>query len=217
VVAIIDSGGANIGSVNCALRRLGVKATLTVDHDVIRNADHVILPGVGSARHAMDVLVKNDLVDLIRSLRQPVLGICLGMQLLFDASDEGDSECLGIIPGRCRRFDGTGQIVPHMGWNQLYIVDQREAEYNYPSDANASEAKAGVAPSLLNGIKTGDWTYFVHSYYAPINDCTIASCEYGIRFSAIVNKDNFFAAQFHPERSAATGALLLQNFLNIQS
>jgi glutamine amidotransferase len=138
------------------------------------------------------------------------------MQLLFDASDEGDSECLGIIPGRCRRFDGTGLIVPHMGWNQLCIDGQQQAEYNNPFDAKASDTEEGSSPSLLKGIETGDWVYFVHSYYAPISDCTIASCEYGVPFSAVVRKNNFFAAQFHPERSAATGALLLKNFLNIQ-
>lgn len=215
MVAIIDSGGANIGSVNCALRRLGVEATLTVDHAVIQNAEHVILPGVGAAKHAMAVLDKHNLVGVIRSLRQPVLGICLGMQLLFDASDEGDTACLGIIPGRCRRFSAEGLIVPHMGWNQLCIDDGHEGRYNRSSDTTTISTEDRVTPALLNGIMTGDWTYFVHSFYAPINDCTIASCEYGTRFSAVVKKDNFFAAQFHPERSAETGALLLQNFLNI--
>ncbi len=210
MVAIIDSGGANIGSVKSALNRIGAQATLTADPVVITQAPHVILPGVGSARHAMETLDRHGLVEVVKALRQPVLGICLGMQLLFEGSDEGNVECLGIIPGRCKRFSEPNMIVPHMGWNQLVLHP------GAVSNKNASNNQSSRSKSqLLDGIESGDWTYFVHSYYAPLNNFTIASCEYGHPFSAIIQRDNFFAAQFHPERSSRTGAGLLENFLNL--
>ena len=194
-VAIIDSGGANIASLRFALERLGASSMLTVDADALRAAPRVILPGVGAAADAMRRLESLRLVEVIRDLRQPVLGICLGMQLLFDASDEGDTRCLGLLPGRVERFpDRDGFPVPHMGWNQL----------DFESDA-----------ALLNGIGRGEYVYFVHSYRAPVGPWTVATSDYGGSFSAVVRQRNFHGAQFHPERSAHVGARLLAAFLEV--
>jgi glutamine amidotransferase len=194
-VAIIDSGGANIASLRFALERLGASSTLTVDADELRAAPRVILPGVGAAADAMLRLESLRLVEVIRDLRQPVLGICLGMQLLFDASDEGNTRCLGLLPGRVERFpDRDGFPVPHMGWNQL--------------DFEADSA-------LMTGIGRGEYVYFVHSYRAPVGPWTVATADYGGEFSAVVRQRNFHGAQFHPERSGQVGARLLARFLEI--
>jgi len=192
-VAIIDSGGANIASLRYALERLGVTGRLTTDPDELRNASRVLLPGVGAAADAMQRLRRLGLADLIPRLEQPVLGICLGMQLLYESSAEGDTACLGVIPGRVERFDvGCELTVPHMGWNQI--------EPRSPSP-------------LLAGIHPGDYLYFVHSYRAPFGPDTVASCDYGGEFTAVVQCRNFFGTQFHPERSAQVGARILSNFL----
>jgi glutamine amidotransferase len=194
-VAIIDSGGANIASLQFALERLGATSTLTVDAEELRAAPRVILPGVGAAADAMQRLEALRLVGVIRDLRQPVLGICLGMQLLFDASDEGETRCLGLLPGRVQRFpDRDGFPVPHMGWNQL-------------------DFSADAAP--MAGIARGDYVYFVHSYRAPVGPWTVATADYGGEFSAVVRRNNFHGAQFHPERSAGAGARLLAGFLEL--
>lgn len=195
-LAIIDSGGANIGSVRYALQRLGAESVFTADPDVIRRADRVILPGVGAAAAAMAQLRAHDLVACIRSLTQPVLGICLGMQLLFESSSEGDVDCLGLIPGRLERFREAPELrVPHMGWNHADIVRP---------------------DPLLAGLDEEPWFYFVHSYYAPVGPATLASCEHGVAFSAMVQQGNFRGAQFHPERSAGQGARILKNFLELE-
>jgi glutamine amidotransferase len=192
-VAIIDSGGANIASLLFALKRLGCDADLTVDATLIENADRVILPGVGAAADAMQRLQDASLVDVIRGLQQPVLGICLGMQLLADASEEEDVECLGIIPGVARRLPvAPGFPVPNMGWCPV--------------------TKTADAP-LLDGIADGSFFYFVHSYALPPSEFTLATADHVEAFSAVVGRDNFVAAQFHPERSSADGARLLRNFL----
>jgi glutamine amidotransferase len=194
-LAIIDSGGANIASLRYAIERLGIESELTTDPARLREASHVILPGVGAAADCMARLQNAGIVDTIRELRQPLLGICVGMQLLYESSEEGDVECLGLLRGRVRRFTSElGLPVPHMGWNQL--------EFEPPS-------------SLLNDIVPGDYVYFVHSYSAPIADSTIASSTYGESFSAIVQQGNVYGAQFHPERSARIGSLLLRNFLGL--
>jgi glutamine amidotransferase len=194
-VVIVANGGANIASLQFALERLSMPSALSADPERIRKASHVILPGVGAAADAMRRLRDVRLHELLPTLRQPVLGICLGMQLLFEASEEGDTECLGIIPGRALRF---GQVpnrpVPHMGWNTLNI--ERECP-------------------LLSGLGPKDYAYFVHSYALPVTEATVASTRYGEPFSACVQRNNFFGAQFHPERSAAVGARLLRNFLAI--
>jgi imidazole glycerol-phosphate synthase subunit HisH len=192
-VVIVASGGANIASLQFALQRLDVPSTVSADAAEIRAASHVILPGVGAAADAMSRLRRERLDGVIPTLRQPVLGICLGMQLLYDASQEGDARCLGIIPGRAARLaEGAERPVPHMGWNTLDI--------RRPS-------------ALLSGFAGGDYAYFVHSYALELGEATIASTSYGTPFSACVQRRNFYGAQFHPERSAAVGARLLRNFV----
>lgn len=192
-VAIIDGGGANIASLRFALQRLGADAVLTTDPDVIRSASHVILPGVGAARAAMAKLTADGLTELIPRLTQPLLGICLGMQLLYDSSAEDDVACLGILRGRAERFEATAdRPVPHMGWNQL-------------------EQCADVP--LLAGLPAAAYCYFVHSYALPVTAATLARTKYGCEFAAVAGERNFLAAQFHPERSGAIGATLLRNFL----
>ena len=191
-VAVVNSGGANIASVLHALRRLGAEPVFTASANAIRAADRVILPGVGAAGRAMEVLAGHGLVDTLRSLQQPVLGICLGMQLLFDSSEEDDAGLLGIIPGRLERLRETESLrVPHMGWNSLM------------------QKKADRLTANLNG----QWFYFVHSFAAPVSEWCLSTSFHGSEFSAIVRKDNFYGAQFHPERSAGAGAELLRGFL----
>jgi imidazole glycerol-phosphate synthase subunit HisH len=192
-LAIIDSGGANIASLRYAIDRLGIESRITTDARTLRDATHVILPGVGAAADCMDRLRRANLLDTIRGLRQPLLGVCVGMQLLFESSEEGDVACLGLLPGRVQRFAGRdGLPVPHMGWNQL--------EFAQPSP-------------LLDDIASGDYVYFVHSYCVPVSESTVATATYGEHFAAIVQRGNVFGAQFHPERSAHAGALVLRNFL----
>ena len=192
---IVAGGGANIASLQYALQRLDAASTVSADGDIIRAASHVILPGVGAAAHAMARLRDSGLDVVIPTLRQPVLGICLGMQLLHDSSEEGDARCLGIIPGRAARFEPeSDRPVPHMGWNTLDI--RRPC-------------------ALLEGLARGDYGYFVHSYALPLSAATIASTVYGATFSACVQWRNFYGAQFHPERSAAVGRRLLRNFLDL--
>ncbi|HEY4368592.1 MAG TPA: imidazole glycerol phosphate synthase subunit HisH [Steroidobacteraceae bacterium] len=194
-LAIIDSGGANIASLQFAIERLGIASDLTTDPQRLNSASHVILPGVGAAADCMARLQSAGIVDTIRALKQPLLGICVGMQLLFESSEEGDVPCIGLLPGRVRRFaNREGMPVPHMGWNQLEL--QRESP-------------------LLQDISSGDYVYFVHSYAAPIGADTVASTAYGDSFSAVVQRGNVYGAQFHPERSAQIGALLLRNFMRI--
>jgi glutamine amidotransferase len=194
-IAIVANGGANIASLQFALQRLEAGSAVTADATEIRAASHVILPGVGAAADAMERLRQSGLDSVIPTLRQPVLGICLGMQLLFESSQEGDARCLGIIPGRASRFPtACARPVPHMGWNTLDI--RRPC-------------------ALLAGLADGDYAYFVHSYALEVSEATVASTGYGAPFSACVQWRNFYGAQFHPERSAAVGSRLLKNFLAI--
>lgn len=194
-VVLVDAGGTNIGSVRYALQRLGVDAALTSDAQTIRNADKVILPGVGAAAPGMARLHELGLVELMRSLTQPVLGVCLGMQLLCERSEESDTTCLGLIPATVHRFtEAPGLRVPHMGWNRL---------------------KATVSHPLLSGLDEQSWAYFVHSYAVPVGDYTLAVADYGGEFSTVIARGNFHGMQFHPERSAAVGAALLKNFLEL--
>ena len=198
MIAIIDSGGANIASVRFALERLGVEAELTADPQVISAAERVILPGVGAAPVAMAKLEAAGLVECIRGLTQPVLGICLGMQLFFERSQEGDTPLLGVFDGVCAALDASsGLTVPHMGWNRL--IPQKGTE----------------AHPLLAGIAPGSHVYFVHSFAAPVSDDTVAACEYGVAFTALVARGNFMGAQFHPERSGPVGAAILRNFITL--
>lgn len=192
-VAIIDSGGANIASLKAALARLGADSVVTTDHDVIRRASRVLLPGVGSAHNAMLRLRGAGLDRLIPTLKQPLLGICLGMQLLFDRSDEGPVNCLGVIAGSIGKLQSEpGKPVPHMGWNQM----------------------TQVRPDpLLDGVSSLDHVYFVHSFYAATSSATVAICDYGVALTAVARRDNFCGTQFHPERSGVVGARILANFL----
>lgn len=191
---IIDSGGANLASLQFALERLGVEARVTSRPEEIRDARRVLLPGVGSAADAMRRLRAAKLTELLPSLQQPVLGICLGMQLLFAHSDEGATACLGVFSDDVRRLmPARGRPVPHMGWNQL---------------------EALRPDALIEGLEPTDYVYFVHSYAAPIGAATVASVEYGARLSAVVRERNFWGVQFHPERSGRAGARVLQNFLS---
>lgn len=192
---IIDSGGANLASLQFALERLGARTFVSTDAAEIRSARRVLLPGVGSAGDAMARLRNTGIADILPSLTQPVLGICLGMQLLFQRSEEGDTQCLGILPDTVRRLEPrAGKPVPHMGWNQLATLRD---------------------DPLLCGVQPDDYVYFVHSFAAGLSEVTLASTDYGIALSAVVRRDNFWGTQFHPERSAAAGARFLANFLEL--
>ena len=193
MIAIIDYDAGNVKSVQNALKKLGFEAVITSDIETIKNADKVIFPGVGEASSAMKKLQERGLDAVIPNLKQPVLGICLGMQLMCNASEEGNTKALGIFDCEVKLFPNS-DIVPHMGWN------------------NVSEMKG----KLLENISETDNFYFVHSYYAEICENTSSVCDYITPFSATLEKDNFFAAQFHPEKSGDAGFKLLENFLNVR-
>ena len=197
-IVIIKYNAGNIESVNNALNRLGVNAEITADHEKIRKADKVIFPGVGEASTTMDYLHKKGLDEVIVSLKQPVLGICLGLQLMCAHSEENDTTCLGIFDEKVKRFipkPGEEFItkVPHMGWNAI----------------------SDLKTELFTGVSENEYVYFVHSFYAEKSEHTIANCNYINPFSAALQKDNFYATQFHPEKSGTIGAKILGNFLKI--
>lgn len=189
-LAIVDLSYGNIGSIVLAFERLGVSPIVTADPAEIAGAERVVLPGVGAAGHAMQRVDQLGLSDCLRSLKQPALGICLGMQLLFDRSDEADTVCLGIIRGRVRALDpAPGLPVPHMGWSKLDVQDS------------------------ATGLRSGDYVYFAHGYACEDGPATVASAEYGRSIPAVVREANWLGAQFHPERSAEVGARFLKAFL----
>lgn len=196
MITIIDSGGANIASIQFALKRLGVTAGLSNAANIIKKSSHIILPGVGSAGSAMLRLNNHSLTEVIRSLTQPVLGICLGMQLFFDYSEEGSTECLGLIPGRVRKIstNDNSLIVPHMGWNTLNIKTQK---------------------LIMKDVPNHSYAYFIHSYAVPVGKYTSVTTCYAENFSAAVQYKNFYGTQFHPERSSAIGSIILKNFLEL--
>ncbi len=197
MIAILDSGVANLTSVQAALNRLGADNVITDDPKVLRAAERVILPGVGTAGAAMKALRAKRLDDVIRSLTQPVLGICLGMQLLFTRSEEG-ADCLGIIDGDVKQLSAAQDLpFPHMGWNQLELSKSKH-------------------PLLLN-IQEGAFVYFVHSFAAPVGVYTLAQTTYGQPFTAIAAQGNFMGCQFHPERSGAVGSQILRNFIDLET
>ena len=192
---IVNSGCANIASVKFAFERLGANVNVSSDLQEISKADRVILPGVGTFDFAMSGLIKNQLMNAIKSLNQPVLGICLGMQLYFEGSAEGVAQGLGLAKGMANKFLSEPNLpVPHMGWNQL---------------ENLSD------DPLLKGLDEGSYVYFVHSYFIPLGETTLAETTYGTTFSASVRKENFWGCQFHPERSSDVGATILNNFLKL--
>ena len=191
-LAIVDLAYGNIGSIQFAFERLGVRAVVTADPQQIASADRVVLPGVGAAGHAMERIDELGLRECLRSLEQPALGICLGMQLLFERSEEADTKCLGIIPGLVRKLEPTdGRPVPHMGWSKLHVRDQKI------------------------GLVTGDYVYFAHSFACDSGTATIARADYGRPIPAVVRKHNWLGAQFHPERSSEAGARFLEAFLQM--
>ena len=194
-VAIVDSIGSNLASLIFALNRIGSSFEITDEIDVLNKASHIILPGVGAAKNAMTKLKQRKLIDEISKLTKPTLGICLGMQIFMEASDEDDAKCLGIISNTCRPFENNRDYpVPHMGWNKV--------RFNRDS-------------VLTKNLKDEDYYYFVHSYYVPICSETIGVSSYPIEFSAVVQKDNFFGTQFHPEKSGLSGSKILQNFISL--
>ncbi|MBG6241418.1 MAG: imidazole glycerol phosphate synthase subunit HisH [Candidatus Symbiopectobacterium sp. Dall1.0] len=194
-VVILDTGCANLASVTYAVRRLGYDPVVSRDPEVVLRADKLFLPGVGTAQAAMEQLTARELIPLIKACTQPVLGICLGMQLLGSASDEnGGIDTLNIIPAAVKKMQDRGLPLPHMGWNQ--VIPQ-------------------AGHRLFQGIDEGAYFYFVHGYAMPVCANTIAQAEYGEAFTAAVQKDNFYGVQFHPERSGAAGAQLLKNFLEM--
>lgn len=194
-IAIIKYNAGNIRSVDCALRRLGVEPVVTADEETLRRADRVIFPGVGEAATTMDYLRTSGLDRVILSLKQPVLGICLGMQLMCRHSEEGDADGLGIFDAEVRRFASTRHEdkVPHMGWNTV----------------------SRICGPLFDGLGQAEYVYFVHSYYVPLHPCTAAVTDYIQPFSAALHKENFYATQFHPEKSGSVGERILHNFLTL--
>ena len=192
MIAIIDYGAGNTKSLQFALDRLGLKSLLTSNADQIIHADKVIFPGQGAAKSAMDKLKQHELDKIIPDLKQPVLGICLGMQLFCRHTEEGDVQGLGIIDASVKRF--TNEVkVPQIGWNSIHQLDG----------------------PLFNGIKAGDYMYSVHSYFVPELKETVAISNYNVAYSVALHKDNFYGVQFHPEKSSRKGQMLLNNFLNI--
>ena len=194
MIAIVDYKMGNLRSVENALRRLGAGFTVTADADEIRSADRVLLPGVGNASQAMENLRKAGLVDVIRSLRQPVLGICVGMQVMCRHSEEGDVDCLNIFDARVKRFVPAPDVkVPHMGWNRISNLDSK----------------------LFKGLERGSYVYFVHSFYPELCPDTIATAKHGLMFSAALKYENFYGTQFHPEKSGDVGERIIENFLKL--
>lgn len=194
MIAVIDYNTGNLRSVENALRRLGAEFVVTADPDIIRSADRVLLPGVGNAAEAMANLRAASLPEVIRSLRRPVLGICVGMQVMCRRSEEGDTDCLGLFDARVRRFAAAPDAkVPHMGWNRIGNLESK----------------------LFKGIEGGEYVYFVHSYYPELCPDTIATARHGVMFSAALKYENFYGAQFHPEKSGDAGERIIDNFLKL--
>lgn len=196
MIAIIRYKAGNTASVANALERLGADYYFADTADELEKADGIIFPGVGHARSAMESLKSKGMDEWLKKTRKPVLGICVGMQLLFENSTEGDTAGLGILPGTLKKFDETREKVPHMGWNTL-------------------KANGRAGHPILKHLSDKQYLYFVHSYYAPVSEHTLASCDYISEFSAIVARDNYIGVQFHPEKSGSVGSVILQNFLDL--
>lgn len=195
MIAIIDYKAGNLASVSNAFKRLKTEFVITNKEKELERADGIIFPGVGHAYAAMNALKEHNLDRWLKNTTKPLLGICLGMQLLFESSEEGDTHTLGIIPGRLKKFDSTKGKVPHMGWNSFTDMNDQHP--------------------LLKGITKNNYFYYVHSYYAPINEACIASCDYINPFASVVSSNNFYGVQFHPEKSGDAGEIILKNFLEL--
>ncbi len=192
-VAIVKYNAGNVESIGNALKRLGVESIVSDDAEVLRAADKVIFPGVGEASTAMKYLREKNLDRAIKSLKQPVLGICLGMQLLCESSEENETQCLGILPSRVRKFTANDLKIPQIGWNNIFALKS----------------------PLFENVAEDSFVYFVHSFYVETGVETVAACDYGIKFSAAARRENFYAVQFHTEKSGAVGEKILENFLKI--
>lgn len=192
-IVIVKYNAGNVESVKNALNRLNIEPILTDDADELNSADKVIFPGVGEARAAMEYLQERNLDSVIKNLKQSVLGICLGMQLLCEFSEERDTECLGILPYRVKKFESETLKIPQMGWNNIFDLKSE----------------------LFRDLPENSYVYFVHSFYVESGNETIATCDYGVKFSAAVQHKNFYAVQFHTEKSGAVGEKILENFLKI--
>lgn len=191
-IAIIDYGAGNVQSVLFALERLGYSGIVTANKELIESADKVIFPGVGEASSAMKMIREKQLDEIIKNLKQPVLGICLGMQLLCKSSEEGNATGIGIFDIEIKRFSNELKV-PQMGWNTI----------------------TNLKSKLFNTIKDEEFMYLVHSYYAPVNDYAIATTNYGLHYASAIQKDNFYGVQFHPEKSGSAGEQILKNFLEL--
>lgn len=194
MIGIIKYQAGNLASVSNALDRLGAEHFISDDPEKLETADGIIFPGVGHAAAAMDDLRSRDLDVWLKNTKKPVLGICLGMQLLYESSEEGNCDTLGVIPGRLKKFDASQAKVPHMGWNKFQPVKNHH---------------------LISGIDNKQFLYYVHGYYAPSNEHTLATCKYIKDFAAVVAKANYMGVQFHPEKSGQVGSHLIQNFLEL--
>ncbi len=194
MVVIIDYNAGNTRSVINALKRLGVEPVLTSDANLITKAEKVILPGVGHAAASMEELTKRNLVDVIKEVKVPFLGVCVGMQLMMDFSEEGSTQCIGLMEGQINKFESSEYKIPKMGWNKVYANDDN---------------------ILFKNIERGSYFYFVHSYYLPTSKYEIATANYIEDYSVAIQKDNFFGVQFHPEKSEKAGEQLLKNFISI--
>lgn len=194
MIGIIKYQAGNLASVSNALERLGADYFISDDIEELEKADGIIFPGVGHASAAMDDLRARDLDIWLKETKKPVLGICVGMQLLYESSEEGNCTMLGVIPGKLKKFDSSVDKVPHMGWNQFTPHKEHD---------------------LLKGLNSEHYLYYVHGYYAPTDEHTLASCNYINEFTAVVAHENFMGVQFHAEKSGQVGSLLLQNFLTM--
>jgi imidazole glycerol-phosphate synthase subunit HisH len=202
MIAVVDYKAGNLYNVGLALKHLGVEFVFSADPEVIRKADKVILPGVGSARAAMQSLEEQGLAEILKSLEVPFLGICLGLQLLFEESEEDHTPCLGIVPGKVHKFDSSLLKVPHIGWNEVHQLPKAPDR--------------DLKKRLFHDIPDLTFFYFVHSYYAPVVTCSAYGLtEYGIPFASVVKTRNYWGVQFHPERSGESGLRLLKNFVEL--
>ncbi|PRP65673.1 imidazole glycerol phosphate synthase subunit HisH [Nonlabens agnitus] len=214
MIAIVKYNAGNIGSVTNALNRLGIENKVTDDSAELKAANKVIFPGVGEAGTAMSYLRERELDQVLINLKQPFLGICLGMQLMCNHSEEGDTPCLGIFDTNVKLFKSPEFKVPHMGWNSLN-TEYRSTNDELKTDSNQKSKNVNQQSLILQGLPQNADVYYVHSYYAELCEDTAAVCDYILPFSSVLQKDNFYATQFHPEKSAGVGEQLLKNFISL--